>query len=62
MRQRAELLTRVQQTNSQSNLPQIGKKIAYKAHCTGVAERLANPQSPKASGWTSPGSTMMTGC
>jgi transposase len=31
MRQRAELLAHVQQTNSQYTLPEIGKKIAYKA-------------------------------
>jgi hypothetical protein len=46
MRQRAELLTHVQQANSQSNLPEIGKKIAYKANRTGVAERLADPAVP----------------
>jgi transposase len=31
-RKRAELLTHVQNTNSQYNLPEIGKKIAYKAN------------------------------
>ena len=35
MRQRAELLTHVQQTNSQYNLPELGKKIAYKANRDG---------------------------
>jgi transposase len=40
MRKRAELLTHVQQTNSQYNLPEIGKKIAYKANREGVAERF----------------------
>ena len=42
-RKRAELLTHVQQTNSQYNLPEIGKKIAYKANRSGVAERFADP-------------------
>src|SRR5574342_1167190 len=42
MRKRAELLTHVQQTNSQYNLPAIGKKIAYKANPDGVAERFAD--------------------
>jgi transposase len=40
MRQRAELLAHVQHTNSQYNLPEIGKKIAYKANREGVAERF----------------------
>src|SRR5262245_44039816 len=43
MRKRAELLTHVQQTNSQYNLPEIGKKIAYKANRPAVAERFADP-------------------
>lgn len=42
MRKRAELLTHVQQTNSQYNLPDIGKKIAYKANRDGVAERFTD--------------------
>src|ERR687891_657522 len=41
MRKRAELLAHVQNTNSQYNLPEIGKKIAYKANREGVAERFA---------------------
>jgi transposase len=40
MRQRAELLSHVQNTTSQYNLPEIGKKIAYKANREGVAERF----------------------
>jgi transposase len=40
MRKRAELLSHVQNTNSQYNLPEIGKKIAYKANREGVAERF----------------------
>src|SRR5499433_577723 len=43
MRKRAELLAHVQNTNSQYNLPEIGKKIAYKANRTGVAERFPDP-------------------
>src|ERR671925_1031601 len=39
---RAELLAHVQNTNSQYNLPAIGKKIAYKANRDGVAERFAD--------------------
>src|SRR5438093_2624389 len=47
MRKRAELLTHVQNTNSQYNLPEIGKKIAYKANRAGVAERFADPAVQK---------------
>jgi transposase len=47
MRKRAELLTHVQQTNSQYNLPEIGRKIAYKANRGGVAERFADPAVQK---------------
>jgi transposase len=41
MRKRAELLSHGQNTNSQSNLPEIGQKIAYKAKRDGVAKRCA---------------------
>jgi len=47
MRKRAELLTHVQQTNSQYNVPEIGKKIAYKTNRPGVAERFADPAVQK---------------
>jgi transposase len=47
MRQRAELLAHVQNTNSQYNLPDIGKKLAYKANRTGVAERFPEPSVRK---------------
>jgi transposase len=40
MRKRAELRAHVQNTNSQYNLPDMGKKIAYKANRRGVAERF----------------------
>jgi hypothetical protein len=43
MRKRAELLAHVQNTNSQYNLPAIGKKITYKANRDGVAERFPDP-------------------
>src|SRR5262249_4815497 len=42
-RKRAELLAHIQNTNSQYNLPEIGKKIAYKANHGGVAERCPDP-------------------
>jgi transposase len=47
MRKRSELLAHVQNTNSQYNLPEIGKKIAYKANRDGVAERFADPAVQK---------------
>jgi transposase len=47
MHKRAELLAHVQNTNSQYNLPEIGKKIAYKATRDGVAERFADPAVQK---------------
>jgi transposase len=47
MHKRAELLAHVQNTNSQYNLPEIGKKIAYKANRDGVAERFADPAVQK---------------
>ena len=37
----------MQNTNSQYNLPAIGKKIAYKANRDGVAERFADPAVQK---------------
>jgi transposase len=46
-RKRAELLTHVQQTTCQYNLPEIGKKIAYKANRAGVAERFPDPAVQK---------------
>ena len=47
VRQRAELLTHVQNTNIQYNLPPIGKKICDKANREGVAERFADPSACK---------------
>jgi transposase len=46
-RKRAELLARIQHTNSQYNLPEMGKKIAYKANRAGVAERFSDPAVQK---------------
>jgi hypothetical protein len=43
MRKRAALLAHVQNTNSQSNWPEIGKKIAYQANREGVAARFPDP-------------------
>jgi transposase len=42
-RKRAELLAHVQNTNSQYNLPEIGKNLAYQANRAGVAERFPTP-------------------
>src|ERR671922_117668 len=47
MRKRAELLSHVQNTNAQYNLPEVGKKIAYKANRAGVAERFDDPAVQK---------------
>ena len=47
MRKRAELLAHVQNTNSQYNLPESGKKIAYKANRAGVAARFVDPAVQK---------------
>jgi transposase len=43
MRQRAELLGHVQLTNQQYNLPEIGRKIAYRSNREGLAERFPDP-------------------
>jgi transposase len=37
------LLAHIPKTNSQYNLPEIGKKLAYKANRDGVAERFPDP-------------------
>jgi transposase len=46
-RKRAELLAHIQNTNSQYNLAEIGKKLAYKANRDGVAERFLDPAVQK---------------
>jgi transposase len=47
MRKRAELLAHIQNTNSQYNLPEIGKKLAYKANRDGVADHFPEPAVQK---------------
>jgi len=47
MRKRAEPLAHIQNTNSQYNLPEIGKKIAYQTNRAGVAERFPDPAVQK---------------
>src|SRR5712692_8765328 len=47
MRKRAELLAHIQNTNSQYNLPEIGKKLAYKANREGVEEHCPDPSVRK---------------
>ena len=46
-RKRAALLAHLPHTNSQYNLPESGKKMAYKANREGVAERFPDPAVPK---------------
>src|SRR5215510_8115773 len=60
MRKRSALLAHVHHTNSQYNLPAIGKKIAYKANRAGGAERCRDPavQKPSRATWHSSPSTM----
>jgi transposase len=43
VRQRADLLAHIQNTNSQYNLPEFGKKIARKMHREGIAEQFPHP-------------------
>src|SRR6266852_5957674 len=47
VRKRAELLAHIQNTNSQYNLPEIGKKLAYKANREGVQEHFPDPSVRK---------------
>jgi hypothetical protein len=44
---RAELLAHIHNTNSQYNLPEIGKRLAYKANREGVAEHFPDPSVRK---------------
>src|SRR3989454_11977048 len=44
---RGDLLAHIQNTNSQYNLPEIGKKLAYKGNRDGVAERFLEPAVQK---------------
>jgi transposase len=43
VRKRADLLSHIQNTNSQYNFPEFGKKIAYKIHRQNVLERFTDP-------------------
>ena len=43
VRKRADLLAHIQNTNSQCNLPQFGRKISNKIHREGVAEQFVDP-------------------
>src|SRR5229473_5318507 len=47
MRKRAELLAHRQNTNSQYHLPEIGKKVAYKANRAGVEAHFPDPRVRK---------------
>jgi len=47
VRKRAELLAHIQNTNSQYNLPEIGKKLAHKANRAGVEEHFPDPSVRK---------------
>src|SRR5947209_7693616 len=47
MRKRAELLAHIQNTNSQYNLPEFGKKLAYKGNRAGVEEHFPEPSVRK---------------
>ena len=47
VRTRAELLAHIQNTNSQYHLPEIGKKLAYKANREGVEEHFPDPSVRK---------------
>jgi transposase len=47
MRKRAELLAHIQNTNSQYNLPEFGKKLAYKGKRAGVEEHFPEPSVRK---------------
>src|SRR5713101_4008361 len=47
VRNRAELLAHIHNTNSQYNLPEIGKKLAYQATREGVEEHFPDPSVRK---------------
>jgi transposase len=47
MRKRAELLAHMQNTKSQYNLPEFGKRLAYKANREGVEEHFPEPSVRK---------------
>ncbi len=47
VQKRAELFAHIQNTNSQYNLPEIGKKLAYKANRAGVEDHFPDPSVRK---------------
>jgi len=47
VRQRSNLLTHIQQTNAQYNLPKIGKTLKYKGNREGVADRFEDLSARK---------------
>ena len=47
MRKRSELLSHIQNTNSQYNLPDFGKKLAYKKNRIGAEEHFSDPSVRK---------------
>jgi len=47
VRKRAELLAHIHNTNSQYNLPEIEKRLAYKANREGVADHFPDPSVRK---------------
>src|SRR5262247_2020494 len=46
-RKRAELLAHIHNTNSQYNLPEIGKRLAYRANREAVADHFPDPSVRK---------------
>src|SRR5215475_11763208 len=47
VRKRAELLAHIRNTNSQYNLPEIGKRLTHKANREGVADHFPDPSVRK---------------
>lgn len=47
VRQRAERLTHIRQTNSQYNLPALGQSLKYKAHRAGITALFSDPAVQK---------------
>jgi transposase len=43
VRKRGDLLSHIQNTNSQYNMPEFGKRIANKIHRTGIARQFSDP-------------------
>jgi transposase len=47
VRKRGELLAHIQNTRAQYNLPEFGRKLAYKANRDGVVEHFSDPSAQK---------------